>query len=280
MLTTAVFGTSALNSAFVTAFTLPNLFRRLLGEGALTAALVPTLHEEMARSRREGAFVLVSQVASWLLVVTVTLVALSMFALSQAGRLADTAGGWGVSADTMDRWLQGADLAVVLFPYMIFVCLAAAFSATLQTLNRFLEPALSPIWLNVAMISLLAGAAYLGWADDLEGAMRWLCAGVLIGGFLQMAVPAWALMREGWRPRFAPRMSEPVRAILRLMGPTVLGSAMYLINMTVSRFIGLSLNDSAVSVPARCSGGKRHRRAEGQPGAFRQRRSPRGTGPG
>ena len=75
MLTTAVFGTSALNSAFVTAFTLPNLFRRLLGEGALTAALVPTLHEEMEKKQREGAFVLVSQVASWLLLITVVVAA-------------------------------------------------------------------------------------------------------------------------------------------------------------------------------------------------------------
>jgi len=63
-----------------------------------------------------------------------------------------------------------------------------------------------------------------------------------------MAVPAWALTREGWRPSFDLSWSEPVRAVARLMGPTVLGSAVYLINMTVSRFVGLSLNDNAVSV--------------------------------
>ena len=243
MLTTAVFGTSALNSAFVTAFTLPNLFRRLLGEGALTAALVPTLHEEMGRRQREGAFALVSQVASWLLVVTV-----AMIGLGQAGWLTERAVEHGVSADTAQRWEQGAELAVVLFPYMIFVCLAAAFSAALQTLGRFLEPALSPIWLNVAMISMLAGAAYLGWADGLDGAMRWLCAGVLIGGFLQMAVPAAALMREGWRPRFDLGVGDALRGIVHLMVPTLFGSAIYLVNMAVSRLVGLSLNDAAASV--------------------------------
>ncbi len=248
MLTTAVFGVGALNSAFVTAFTLPNLFRRLLGEGALTAALVPTLHEEMATKRREGAFALVSQVASWLLVVTVSLVALAMVGLGQAERLVALATDWGVSAETARRWLQGADLAAVLFPYMIFVCLAAAFSAALQTLDRFLEPALSPIWLNVSMISLLAGGAYLGWADDQAGAMRWLCAGVLIGGFLQMAVPAAALIREGWRPRLDLGAGEPLRGIVKLMVPTLFGSAIYLVNMAVSRLVGLSLNDAAASV--------------------------------
>jgi len=248
MLTTAVFGATALNSAFVTAFTLPNLFRRLLGEGALTAALVPTLHEEMQKKNRDAAFAVVSQVASWLMVVTVTVVALAMVALSQADWLAKAAQGWGVAEGTTQRWLQGADLAVFLFPYMIFVCIAAAFSAALQTLNRFLEPALSPIWLNLSMISLLAGAAYLGWADSREGAMRWLCAGVLIGGFLQMAVPAVALMREGWRPKLDLGASDALRGIVRLMVPTLFGSAIYLVNMAVSRMIGLSLNDAAASV--------------------------------
>jgi len=248
MLTTTVFGVGALNSAFVSAFTLPNLFRRLLGEGALTAALVPTLHEEMEKKQRAGAFVLVSQVTSWLLVVTTSVVVLAMLGLSQAEHLAELAVGLGVSADTTQRWTQGANLAVVLFPYTIFVCLAAAFSATLQTLNRFLEPALSPIWLNLSIIGLLGGAAYLGWAQDKRGEMNWLCAGVLLGGFLQMAVPAVALMREGWRPRFDLCASDPLKSIVRLMVPTLFGSAIYLVNMAVSRLVGLSLNDAAASV--------------------------------
>ncbi|MBC8041141.1 MAG: murein biosynthesis integral membrane protein MurJ, partial [Opitutaceae bacterium] len=121
MLTTAVFGAGALNSAFVTAFTLPNLFRRLLGEGALTAALVPTLHEEMERKERAAAFALVSQVASWLLVVTSAVVAVAMIVLSRFGWFGGIAEGWGVSEGTVNRWEQAAGLAVVLFPYMIFV---------------------------------------------------------------------------------------------------------------------------------------------------------------
>lgn len=246
-LTAAVFGTSALASAFFTAFQLPNLFRRLLGEGALTAAFVPTLNDELAKRRREGAFVLVNEVASWLLLVSVGLVAVTMLVLSQPGWLVALGRAGGAEADTVGRWLQGAELAVLLFPYLIFVCMAAAFSAALQTLGRFLEPALSPVWLNLAMIGMLAGAVW--WRPDMETEqMLSLCAGVLVGGFFQMAVPAWALMREGWRPRFTPRLSEPVREIMRLMVPTLLGSAVYLINMTVSRLIGLSLNDSAVSV--------------------------------
>ena len=248
MLVTAIFGTSALASIFYTAFTLPNLFRRLLGEGALTAALVPTLQEELKAKARTGAFELVNQVSSWLLVVTGGIVAVAMFTLAWADELTARARGWGLEADTAWRLAESADFAIFLFPYLVFVCLAAAFSAALQTLQRFVEPALSPIWLNLAMIGLLGGAYWGGWADRNEGLMLWLCSGALLGGFLQMAVPAAALMREGWRPRLDFQRSAPLRQILALMGPTVFGSAIYLVNMAVARLVGLSLNDSAVAV--------------------------------
>jgi putative peptidoglycan lipid II flippase len=245
-LTAAVFGVGALASAFATAFQLPNLFRRLLAEGGMTAAFVPTLTDALEKRQRVGAFALVNQVSSWLLVTTVGIAALAMALLSQHGLIRGAGASLDVDADTVERWLLAAQLGVILFPYLVFVCLAAAFSAALQTLNRFLEPALSPIWLNVAMISALVAGLTLG-SDD-QTKMYWFCGGVLVGGFLQMAVPAWALTREGWRPRLDLTLSEPVRAVARLMAPTILGSSVYLINMVVSRFIGLSLNDEAVSV--------------------------------
>lgn len=244
--TAAVFGASALNSAFVSAFTLPNLFRRLLGEGALTAAFVPTLTHELERNQRAGAFGLVSKVASWLLVVTTAIVALAVLLFANADAVVRAAAGWGVTEETSRRLLLGADLAVILFPYMILVCLAAAFSAACQVLGRFTEPALSPVWLNLTILSSLALGAWWAWGD--EPRMNLLCAGVLLGGLLQMLAPAWVLWREGWRPRFDLRADERVREIIRIMGPTVIGSAIYLINISVSRFIGLSLNDAAATV--------------------------------
>jgi len=243
--TAAVFGTGALASAFVTAFTLPNLFRRLLGEGALTAAFVPTLTEELQQSQRAGAFLLVSQVASWLLVVTVSLVVLAMLLLAQAGWLLPLLGER-LAVGTLDRLVLGAQLAAILFPYMVFVCLAAAFSAACQVLGRFTEPALSPVWLNLSILAALGFGAW--WAWDQPQRMHLLCAGVLVGGFLQMAVPAAVLWREGWRPGFDLRMNDRVRAIVRLMGPMVIGSAIYLVNMAISRFLGLSLNEQAATI--------------------------------
>ncbi|MBL9214876.1 MAG: murein biosynthesis integral membrane protein MurJ [Opitutaceae bacterium] len=240
----AAFGTSALNSAFVSAFTLPNLFRRLLGEGALTAAFVPTMSHELEHRHRPAAFALVSKVASWLLVATVLLVGLATLVLMNARPLLGLAPG--VADATLQRLLLGADLAVMLFPYMILVCLAAVFSAACQVLGRFTEPALSPVWLNLACLAALGLGGW--WAWDAPQRMNLLCAGVLLGGGLQMLVPAGVLWREGWRPRFDLRPDDRVRDIMRLMGPTVIGSAIYLVNISISRFIGLSLNDNAASV--------------------------------
>ena len=75
-LAAAILGATIFNTAFLTAFRLPNLFRRLLGEGSLTAAFVPTLQEELHENGRPGAYLLLNKVVSWLLVVTGGLAAL------------------------------------------------------------------------------------------------------------------------------------------------------------------------------------------------------------
>jgi putative peptidoglycan lipid II flippase len=250
----AIFGASVLNSAFLTAFRLPNLFRRLLGEGSLTAAFLPTLELELHENGREGAFRLLNKVVSWLALITTVLVVVAMMVFGHAravlGWSNDWAGGatlvrffFGDSAGT-DKWLLVADLTVILFPYLALVCVAAAFNATLNVFEHFTEPALSPIWLNLAMIVSLGGAG-LRFADSPLGEIHWLCAGVLFGGFLQMAVPAGVLMRMGWRPRPDFGLSARTREIARLMVPGFFGTAIYQVNIFVGSLLAYSLNDSA-----------------------------------
>jgi putative peptidoglycan lipid II flippase len=123
---------------------------------------------------------------------------------------------------------------------------AAVFSAALNVLGRFTEGALSPIWLNLAMIGSLALALGVPGATDLQR-IHWLCGGVLVGGFLQMAVPALALVRVGWRPSVDLRATPAVREIAALMAPSLFGVAIYQINIYVSRLIAFSLEESAAS---------------------------------
>lgn len=237
LLSAGVFGASVAMDAFVTAFSLPNLFRRLLGEGALTAAFVPTLQEELHERGQAGAFALLSKVVSWLAMVTGGCVLVGMVIFGQS-RLVS-----GPEA----KWSWAADLTVILFPYLALVCLAAALSAALNVLGRFTESALSPIWLNVAMIASLGFAAKAVSENEVR-AMYWLCAGVLVGGGLQMGVPALVLMRAGWRPRFDLELSPRVRTIAQLMVPGLLGTAIYQINIYVSRLLAFSVSDSSATL--------------------------------
>jgi putative peptidoglycan lipid II flippase len=143
--------------------------------------------------------------------------------------------------------VAGAELAVILFPYLALVCLAAVFSAALQVRGRFLEPALNPVWLNVSMLGLLAVGAWRA-AGDPAGQMRWLCAGVLLGGVAQVLGPGLALWRLGAAPGLRLSWSAPVRQIALLMVPTLFSSAIYVVNASLSRLFALSVDDAAATV--------------------------------
>lgn len=237
MLFAGFFGASALASAFVTAFTLPNLFRRLLGEGALTAALIPTLSEEVEENGRAGAFALVNRVASWLLVVTVALVLLLIGALAVLRAM----------PDLEPRWYLGARLAQILFPYMIVICLAAVFGAVLNLIGEYAVPALTAVWLN---LSILIGLGLGGWllAETPAERMKWLCGAILFGGLMQVSVPAAVLWRRGWRPRFDLGTEGRFGMLLRLMAPGVFGAAIFQVNILVSRGLAFALNESAATL--------------------------------
>ncbi|HEY1848994.1 MAG TPA: lipid II flippase MurJ, partial [Opitutaceae bacterium] len=240
----AIFGAGEVMSAFTTANIAPNLFRRLLAEGSMTAAFVPTLQEELHQNGKEGTFALLSKVSSWLLVITGTLALLAMAAFSHARALAP---------GHDDKWYLAADLTVLLFPYLAMISLSAAFSAALNVHQRFFEPALSPIWLNLCVLASLGGAwavvsspGPVGAAHWLR-AIHWLCAGWLAGGFLQMSVPAAVLIHFGWRPRFDLGLSPRVREIAALMTPGILGTAIYQVNFSVSRLLAFSLDDKSAT---------------------------------
>tara|TARA_B100001248_G_scaffold261149_1_gene251369 strand:+ start:8835 stop:10391 length:1557 start_codon:yes stop_codon:yes gene_type:complete len=233
----AFLGAGAINSAFIFAFTLPNLFRRLLGEGALTSALIPVFSETLESKGKEEAFRFLNQVLSWAFALLVVLIACGIWALAGLSEV----------SSLEERWYLGAFLGMVLMPYMLFICLAAVVSAVLNVLGRFAVTALSPMWLNLSMIASLAGVAWV-YAQTPVQTVYCLCAGVLVGGFLQLITPVWALWREGWVLRLDFRVTQSLKEVGRLFVPGVLGAAVYQINIVVSRMLAFGLNASAVSV--------------------------------
>ena len=232
----ATLGASLWNSAFILAFTLPNLFRRLLGEGALSSAIVPVFSDVLEREGRSGAFRFLNQVLARLLLALIVIISLGMLLLA-----------WAASGEfLLERWAMGAGLAVWLLPYMLFICLAAIISAGLNLVGRFAVAALTPILLNLAMIGALAAGLWLD--ADAARVVYWLCGGVLFGGLLQLLVPAIDLMRQGWRPRQEPQAGAALSELWQLFLPGLMGAAILQLNILISRLLAYSLDESAVSV--------------------------------
>lgn len=233
----AFLGTGSINSAFIFAFTLPNLFRRLLGEGALTSALVPILSGEMEKGRESSGFQLLNRVLSRTFLALLGLVAAGSLVL------------WSIFGipDLEERWYMGAGFGILLLPYMIFVCLAAVIGAGLNVLNRFAVVALSPVWLNLSIILALVISG--GWAghSNIE-LVGYLCVGVLAGGLMQVVIPGLVLRKQGWKPRFSLAGSARLEELWALLLPGLAGAAIIQVNIAVSRLLALWLDETAVSV--------------------------------
>ena len=209
----AALGASKWNDAFILALTLPNLFRRLLGEGALASAVVPVFSEVLQQSGLSRAFNFLNQVLLRLLFTLILLVAGSilLFIFLIEGDLFP------------ERWILGIELSVVLLPYMIFICLAAIVSTGLNLIGRFAVAASTPMFLNISMISsLLVGM----WLESEPGKIvYWLCGGVLFGGFLQLAVPVCDLVLQGWRLQLGKPLQKEMSELWKLLVPGLLGAA-------------------------------------------------------
>ena len=150
MLVYSLLGMSMYSSAFLFAFTLPNLFRRLLGEGALTSALIPVLSDELENRGRSAFYALLNKVASRVILVLLVLTLLgcgTLLALDAFLRLEE-------------RWHMAFRFGALLFPYVFLVCLSAVCGGALNNLGRFGIVAMTPILLNFCMIGALGVAGF------------------------------------------------------------------------------------------------------------------------
>jgi putative peptidoglycan lipid II flippase len=220
-----VFGTSLAMSAFVVAFTIPNLLRRLFGEGALSAGFVPVFMDVRRREGDPAAWGLVTKVASLVFLVLAGITLL----------------GWAFAWGGL-RWAEpGGKLFLILsllrimLPYMIFICLAALAMAVLNAYYHFAVPAAAPCLLNLVWIVALAAVAGRAGGDERIRVVAWA---VLGAGVLQLLVQFPALMRFGYRPGWSFAPTDPlVRRVVGLMGPAALGLAVVQVNVLVDRLL-------------------------------------------
>ncbi len=275
-------GTGWVNDAFQIAFTIPNLFRRLLGEGALTAAFIPVFKEKEKLHGEQEMWRTANAVISGLVVSASVIIALVMLIVSLAlafgtphpiasapatANLAQTVlsapTNTVISAeDTVHFWTPGhfsertvlmLRLLRLMFPYMLLVCLAAAMMGMLNARGHFFIPAMGATMLNVVMIASvwwLAPKFGVGLPQEqkLPVQIFALAYGVLAAGVAQASFQLPTLWRDGFRYRWvSPWRDATVQRIVRQMIPGTIGVAAFQINVALVYLLGFWVGTGIVS---------------------------------
>jgi putative peptidoglycan lipid II flippase len=231
-------GAGLRTDAFVVAFRIPNMLREIVGEGAMSSAVIPVYAEVSATRSEEQAraFVgrLVATFAALLAVLTAAGIVFSpLLVRLLAGQFRETPGKFELTV-LLNRWI---------FPYVLLVSLAALCQAILNAHRRFAAAAAAPILLNVCMI-----VAALAVAPHLAEPTYALAGGVLLGGLLQIAIQVPQLRRLHAVGRPALGWSDPaVRSVLLLMAPRLVAYGINTVNTVVSTRFAASLGGGSVS---------------------------------
>lgn len=232
------FGAGAGADAFFIAFKIPNFLRRLFAEGAFAQSFVPVL-SEYRQNRGQGAVKdLVNAVAGSLGFVLLVITALAV--LGSPAITAVFAPGF---VDDPVRFELASEMLRLTFPYLLLISLTAFAGGILNSYDQFAVPAITPVLLN---LSLISAAIFLApYMSEPIVALAW---GVLIAGALQLLFQLPFLMKLGLMPR--PRIDyrhEGVSKILRLMAPAIFGVSVSQINLLLDTVLASFLQTGSVS---------------------------------
>ncbi|MEF2143931.1 MAG: murein biosynthesis integral membrane protein MurJ [Desulfovibrionaceae bacterium] len=224
--------------AFFVAFRIPNLLRRLFGEGSLTMAFIPVFTRVREEQGEQAAQAMARAALVWLCLI---LGVLTVIVEILAGPLTFLiAPGFADNPELFDLTTR---LVRICFPFVIMICGVALCMGVLNASGHFLGPALAPVMLNVALIVAALGGYYAG-AD----VAVCLSFGVLAGGVLQWMLQQPYLRAQGftWRGAWTWR-DAGVRRMALLMLPTVFGAAVYQINILLGTLLASYLPEGSVS---------------------------------
>lgn len=229
----AFLGCSNVMDIWVIAFKVPNLSRRIFGEGALASSFIPVyvaqldVGRDQAR-RLSGAVVM----ALFLMLSGVAAVGVALLVLYAQGS--------NVLPETQRMLL----LTATMLPYMVMICLVAAFAGILQSHRHFAAPAAAPILLNMVVIAalLISGVLLQKDADEQIG---FVAVSVLVAGLLQLGLQVWMLRRLNALPLWNLQFnSDAFRRIMLLMGPMVIGLTATQLNTLADDVIAKVLSGS------------------------------------
>lgn len=232
------FGAGVASDAFVVAFKLPNLLRRIFAEGAFSQAFVPILAEYKTQQGEEATRTFLAYVAGLLTLVLALVTLLGILAAPWIVWI--TAPGF---ADEAERFALTTDLLRVTFPYILLISLSSLVGAVLNTWNRFSVPAFVPTLLNVSMIVFSVWLA--PYFDPPIMALGWA---VLVGGLAQFLWQLPALKKTGMLvlPRLSLR-DTGVWRVLKQMGPAIFGVSVSQISLIINTIFASFLVAGSVS---------------------------------
>ncbi|MCX5905652.1 MAG: murein biosynthesis integral membrane protein MurJ [Deltaproteobacteria bacterium] len=238
MIVAQLFGAGMATDAFFVAFRIPNLFRRLVGEGALTASFIPVYSEYLSQRSKEESEQLVhtafSLLAAFLLVLTGVGIIFSPWIVKLMA--------YGFSQEP-EKFQLTVLLNRLMFPYMFFIGLVALVMGILNSLKHFAGPALAPVLLNISIITCA-----LTLSRFFPEPIISLAIGVVIGGIAQFLFQIPFLRHKGIRLRWHWQLSHPgVKRIGLLMAPSILGLAVTQLNVLVNTLLASYLPEGSIS---------------------------------
>lgn len=230
-------GTSPVADAFIMAFTLPNLFRRLLGEGVLSVAFVPIFKAKEQTQTPSELWRAVNAVLCALITICLALIVLTAVGSTLLMFAVDLP----IETDLMLRLVR------IMFPYLLFVCIAAVFIGVLNARGHFFLPAMGTVVLNVVLIgSIFFLAPQFG--TELSTQVFGLAIGVLVAGIAQAVFQLPGLWKEGYRPVWVnPLEDSTVREVAARMAPATIGAAAFQLNVVITQWMAASHGKSIVS---------------------------------
>ena len=222
------FGSGWLMSAWTMGFKIPNLARRLFGEGAASASLIPVYSEQL-RSNPEQAKRLANTAVTVLFMLLAGIVIVGQILVWTYYSFFETRTGPRI----------GLLLCSIMLPYMICICIVAILAGILNVHRHFATPAAAPIVLNTfIIISLLV----TGWVMKIEPQQQvfFVAVAVLFSGFIQIAIQIPPLRTSGVSIRPAWDVhSEPFKKVIMMMGPMILGLTVTQLNTLGDDIIAL-----------------------------------------
>jgi putative peptidoglycan lipid II flippase len=236
----ALFGGGSAMDAFTAAFRIPNLLRDLFAEGALSTAFVTTFSKTIVRGGDDAAWHLANKVATLTAVVLGVLCAAGMiFSVQLVAALAP--------GFDPEKAALTAQLTRIMFPFILLVSMAALVMGMLNSKSIFGMPAMASSFFNIG--SIVGGVTLGYWIDPHFGphALVGLALATVVGGALQLAVQLPSLARLGYRFRPDFRWRDAgVKAILLLMGPSVIAASTTQFNVLVNSMFASTLGDGPI----------------------------------